>query len=476
MILMVFAEPRKISRLMLIFDTGKTFYVYGGGNSVLVARPDPDNDIWAFKADGQGGGAWSSAGTVPSSLIRTSAALVSKIGNGIGYSIGGNGPSGAVQGMVEYNMKSQSWTNSSTTALSTNGTAVDGQLIYSSVFGEEGILIALDGADGTTGEISTLSDFSTIKIYDVKSGNWYDQATSGIPPDARVTFCAVASHSDSSMEIFIHGGFSGFTTLAYDDVWVLSLPSFSWYKADYTPGIGRTLHTCDVANGNMIVIGGTSNDDSWITGNDVTGTQSYKDPWPWGIGVFDMSRMEWASEFNPNLGPYTTPVMVAAGIAANGSEPASWGSDDLKKVFSHTILTQSSSSPSGSSSSSTSTSTSSTLSTGAIAGIAIGAVALLLLGVLGLFFLRRHQRRSRAGHNPFPRENNAYPMNYSQAGGQYSPTQTPLIVEADGVERREKNTGWVGPAELEQGVGGGGPQEKMGRNEEGGGRGRFELP
>jgi hypothetical protein len=466
---------------MLISDTGKTFYVFGGGNSPLVDRPNPDNNLWAFKADGQGGGAWSNQGAVPSSLIRTTGALVAKIGNGIGYAIGGNGPGGAVQGMVEYNMASQSWTNGSTTALSTNGTAVDGQLIYSNVFGEEGILIALDGADGSTGEVETLSDFSSIKIYDVKSGNWYDQPTSGTPPEARVTFCAVASHSESSMEIFIHSGFSGFTTLAYDDVYVLSLPSFSWYKADYTPGIGRTLHTCEVTNGNMIVIGGTSNDDSWITGNDVTGTQSYKDPWPWGLGVFDMSKMQWASEFNPNLGPYTTPDMVTAGLAANGSQPATWSSSDLQKVFSHTILTQSSGSSNSSSgskgsSTSTSSSSSSSLSSGAIAGIAIGAVAILIIVIGGLFFLRRSKRRSRAGHNPFPKENSAYPMDYSAAGKQ-SPTQAPLI-EIDGAQGPEKNR-YVGPAELEQGggrqfLGGQQPQEKMGRNEEEGWR--HELP
>lgn len=469
----------------LIIDAGKTSYVYGGSNSPLVNRPAPDNDIWAFKADGEGGGAWSNHGTVPSSLIRTSGALVAKVGGGIGYAIGGNGPGGAVQGMVEYNMNTKSWTNGSTTALSTNGTAVDGQLIYTTIFGKKGILVALDGADGSTGEAETLNDFSSIQIYDVKSGNWYSQPTSGSPPEARITFCAVASHSESSMEIFIHGGFGGSSTLAYDDVYVLSLPSFSWYKADYTPVIGRTLHTCETTNGNMIVIGGTSNDDSWITGNDVTGTSSYRDPWPWGLGVFDMSLMQWASEFNPHLA-YNTPQIVAAGIVANGSEPATWSSDDLKEVFSHTILKQSSSSnPSGSSGSSTTTtsSSSSTLSTGAIAGIAVGAVLLLLLGLGALFLFRRSKRRSRARHHPFPRgETNAYPMEYSTAGGGkhgHSPTQAPLIEADGGAPRREKQNHHVGegPAELEQGAGGGGPQEKMGREDEEGGRGwRHELP
>ena len=444
-----------------------------------MARPAPGNTLWAFEADGQGAGAWSSHGTVPSSLIRTSSALVAESNDGIGYAISGNGPGGAVQGMVQYNMGSQSWTNASTTAISTNGTAVDGQLIFTNVFGENGVLIALDGSDGTTGEVATLNDFSSIKIYDIKSGNWYDQATSGTPPEARITFCAVTAHTDSSMEIFIHAGFSGFTTLAYDDVYVLSLPSFSWYKADYTPGVGRTLHTCNAHNGNMIVIGGTSNDDSWVTGNDVTGTQSYKDPWPWGLGVFDMSKMEWASEFNPNLGPYTTPNMVMAGIMANGSRPAKWSSSDLQQVFSHTTLSQSTSSSNSSSAaggSTTSTSSSSTLSAGVIAGIAIGAVAIILIVIGGLFWLRRSKRRSRAGHNPYPGESNGYPMNYS-VFGKPSPSQAPLI-EIDGAQKHEKPQ-YQRPAELEQGgqgqyFRGQQPQEKMGRNDEE--HWRHELP
>lgn len=466
---------------MLISDIGKTFYVWGGGSSPLVNRPDPGNTIWAFKADGQGGGAWSNHGTVPSSLVRTSNALVANSKDGIGYSIGGYGPSGAgaVQGMVAYDMASQSWTNGSTTALSTNGTAVDGQLISSTVFGEDGILIALDGSDGTTGEVETLNDFSSIKIYDRKSGNWYEQATTGTPPEARITFCAVAVHSQSSMEIFIHGGFGGFTTLAYDDVYVLSLPSFSWYKADYTPGVGRTLHTCNVNNRNMIVIGGTSNDDSWVTGNDVTGTQSYRDPWPWGLGVFDMTKMQWASEFNPGLGPYTTPDIVTAGIAANGSEPATWTSTELQQVFSHTILSQSSTSSnssSGTSGSGSSNSSSSGLSGGAIAGIAIGAVAIVLIVLGALFWARRSKRRSRARHNPFPRENNGYSMN-DQEAGKHSPTQAPLI-EIDGAPRPEKNL-HMPPAELEHGgprqfIGGQQAHEKMGRNEDE--QWRHELP
>ena len=461
---------------------GKTFYIWGGGNSPLVSRPEPDNTLWAFTADGKGGGKWKSHGQVPSSLIRTSNALVATSTDGIGYAVGGYGPD-PVQGIVSYDMAAQTWNNGSTVDISSTGTAVDGQLIYSNVFGEDGILIALDGSDGTTGEVATLNDFSTVKIYDRKSAQWLEQATTGSPPAKRITFCAVGVHGKSSMEIYLMGGFGGFDPLtAYDDVYVLSLPSFTWYKADYAPDTGRTLHTCHAVGRQMIVIGGTSNDDSWQTGDSITGT--YRDPWPWGLGVFDMSKMQWAGEFDADAANYVTPDVVLAGIAANGSQPKTWTSSEIKQVFSHTTLSQASSSNSSSSSgSSPSGSSSSGITGGAIAGIVIGVVALIFIVLFTLWLLRRSKRKSRAQHNPYPEENGAYPMDYHQAG-KHSPTARAPLIEVYGDPRPEKNPypdrgpgNHRNPAELDQGpnfVAGRQAHEKMGRSDED--QWRHELP
>ena len=472
-----------------LFDdpNGKTFYVWGGANSPLVNRPIPGNTLWAFTADGNGGGKWATHGQVPSSLERTSNALVSSSRDGIGYALGGYAPAGTgpVQGLVAYNMSAQSWTNESTADLSSMGTAVDGRLVYSSFFGEDGILIALDGSDGTTGESGTLDDFSTIEIYDRKSGRWLQQVTTGTPPAKRITFCTVGVHSEASFEIFIMGGFGGFTPLTvYDDVYVLSLPSFTWYKADYTPGIGRTLHSCNPFGRQMIVVGGTSNDDSWQTGTDKTAATYNQDPWPWGLGVFDMSKMQWASEFNPELAGYVTPDVVLAGIKANGASPATWSSSDIENVFTYNTLNQTSNSTSGSSGTTPSSSPSSGPGGGAIAGIAIGAVAVILILIGVLLCIRRSKRQSRARHNPYPHESNAYPMNYTGSGNQQSlpgDSSAPLI-EMDGGQKYEKNPYAARaqiPAELDQPgyrqyVGGEQAHEKMGRYEDD--NWRHELP
>ena len=46
-----------------------------------------------------------------------------------------------------------------------------------------------------------------------------------------------------------------------DQVWVLSLPSFTWYKSSYKPSDARMLHTCHIPGtptprSQMVAIGG----------------------------------------------------------------------------------------------------------------------------------------------------------------------------------------------------------------------------
>lgn len=146
-----------------------------------------------------------------------------------------------------------------------------------------------------------------------------------------------------------------------------------------------------------------------------------------------MSKMEWASEFNTDAADYVTPDVAMAGTAANGSKPATWSSSEIQQVFSHTTLSQVSSSNSSSSSggATPSKSSSSRLSGGAVAGIAIAAAAIILIVIGALLWVRRSKRRSRAGHNPYMNDQNAYPMNYRGVGKNSPASQAPLI-EIDG--------------------------------------------
>jgi hypothetical protein len=89
----------------------------------------------------------------------------------------------------------------------------------------------------------------TVSVYDVKSQKWYLQNTTGDTPPQLTEFCSVlASASDgSSHNIYIYGGYNGIelNNNPSDDVYILSLPSFTWIKAyTGTTTHGRSGHRC----------------------------------------------------------------------------------------------------------------------------------------------------------------------------------------------------------------------------------------
>lgn len=60
------------------------------------------------------------------------------------------------------------------------------------------------------------------------------------------------------LQIFMYGGeISHDPSLSFDDVWVLSLPSFQWYQAGHVPIRRRGDHSCTIAGQRqMVIIGG----------------------------------------------------------------------------------------------------------------------------------------------------------------------------------------------------------------------------
>ena len=90
-----------------------------------------------------------------------------------------------------------------------------------------------------------------------------------------------------------------------DDVWVLSLPSFTWTQI-YQGTSPRYGHTCHVAgNRTLITVGGAAN------------TNYSAAPCDWeykGVGVFDMSDLTWGSVYDASAGDYAVPGLVTATI------------------------------------------------------------------------------------------------------------------------------------------------------------------
>jgi hypothetical protein len=132
---------------------------------------------------------------------------------------------------------------------------------------------------------------NNIDVYDIASSKWYKQSTSGPTPKIRVNPCAVTAVAadGSSYNIYMFGG-QNLTPAGeqtqYDDMWILSVPSFTWIEVD-TDGqsvpYGRSGHTCDIWNGQMVMVGGYVGDQL-----------SCESP---GIYVFDLSELEWVQQY-----------------------------------------------------------------------------------------------------------------------------------------------------------------------------------
>ncbi|KAJ1324497.1 Rab9 effector protein [Microdochium nivale] len=145
-------------------------------------------------------------------------------------------------------------------------------------------------------------------LYDVASGQWLWQPTKAEkPPNHRDGCAAVARGKNGTYEIFIYGGHPADTgaITGRDDLWVLTMPGFTWFKAgptllDNGAGGDRTFTSCIAVNSQLVVVGSVLKAN---TGKD-------KDPWSQGIGVFDMTELKWRSSYDPALVNYDSPQAV----------------------------------------------------------------------------------------------------------------------------------------------------------------------
>jgi hypothetical protein len=112
--------------------------------------------------------------------------------------------------------------------------------------------------------------------------------------------------------------------MQFDEVYVLTLPAFTWFKADYPAQLTRAWHTCHTVGNQMISFGGLDPSDGSLSSSD--------DPFPNGIGIFDMTTMQWTTNFDPNT-KYQAPDVVNNYYYSNSTGPSNWASSDLKNLF-----------------------------------------------------------------------------------------------------------------------------------------------
>ncbi len=186
----------------------------------------------------------------------------------------------------------------------------------------------------TTQKLQSPTFMSTIDIYDVDSGKWYSQKTTGGPGQLTRGCAVVARAQDgSSFNIYYYGGYDGLhqTQSFSDDVWVLSLPSFTWVKLVEGKVDGRSGHKCVMPYPDqMLVIGGYPSLQGIVMG-------CLRET----IRVFSLSTGKWLDRYDPAVyANYTVPSAVVDKIGGSGTGGAtattpkpSWGATELAGIF-----------------------------------------------------------------------------------------------------------------------------------------------
>ncbi|KAG9237320.1 hypothetical protein BJ875DRAFT_438577 [Amylocarpus encephaloides] len=395
-------------------SVNKKFYLYGG--EYYNQAPNSPQDIYTYDILNN---QWNDVGAPNDGIQSVSWGAgvgVSTLGKGFVYGgwlsntsvAGWQGPPYATNSLLQYNMATNKWTN--VTGPDTIGRA-EGVTVYipSSL---DGMLVNFGGVDVQPNGSISASPMNSIRLYDIRSSKWYTQTATGDEiPQNRRKFCADAAWSQdrSSYNIYLYGGM-GFeaNVTGYDDLWILSLPSFKWinyYKG--TPGSPHHSLSCNIVNnGQMLVIGGTfpvSNAcDSQIQ---------------FGVHNSDIGRKsgnQWAT-YNPNITTYSVPsdiVKVIGGSSVGGASlvkpAAGFQNTELEVYFKQKaeipLRTPTRLIP-GPTGNGTAGNKPVKLAAGAIAGISIGGAVVLSSIILGACFCFRRRKNNRAVplHSPPPR-------------------------------------------------------------------------
>lgn len=187
----------------------KLFYSGATGRTSYFETPDPPPlSLWSFKPDGIGSGTW--AEVIPAgdaaweNLTRTTYGYQASDGN-TALVLGGvttSKTSPETQdysrdllqpGLLEFDMRTRRFTNSSAKSFNADGTGVQGQMQFVPSFGPNGLFLIL-GGDNASGHTIKYS-FAEVKLYDAATHRWYNQTATGNVPRGRQEFCVAGVNS-----------------------------------------------------------------------------------------------------------------------------------------------------------------------------------------------------------------------------------------------------------------------------------------
>ncbi|WEW54592.1 hypothetical protein PRK78_000012 [Emydomyces testavorans] len=171
-----------------------------------------------------------------------------------------------------------------------------------------------------------------VPVYDIASDKWqvlglllhYRQVT-------ELLTTVAAAKDGSSYNIYIYGGYGGSDPeeKSSDDVYILSVPSFTWIKASQGRSEhGRRGHRCvKVFPSQMFVLGGQFIDPTTCLDGGI-------------IQVFNLNTLEFQNVYEPaKWEDYKVPAVVTALIGGDAggnakvTKPSSWDDDGLATVF-----------------------------------------------------------------------------------------------------------------------------------------------
>lgn len=418
---------------------GKADTVFSGGGWSYYSSPD--YSLWSFQPDGEGGASWHEpSGNAQEYTPTFGSAFTAN--NDTFYSLGGansNDVPTTVVGLATFAFDTDSWNTESSAGASQSSNSVFAEAVFMPNFGERGLIAFLGGESPRNStyayETGTdMVDMSNITIYDTRTQAWYHQTATGDIPPIRSEFCAVgnAPSDNATFEIFVYGGSTNSTlddTLptdtGYTDVYVLSFPSFTWFKTNAASDTRRSNHFCQIlSNSNMLVVGGRNPAD------DIAGGFGGTDPWTRGMNVFDMVSWTWTSAYD-HTAVYTRPQAIQQYYDSNPAK-VTWSDPTLASLFAAPSASSSAPTSSSSSGSSSATQTGSATGTpkpasshtGAIVGGVVGGVAVIacIVGII-IFCIARKRKQPRS---PLPVEvpdapAPAHPKQPVYEAPQYSP-------------------------------------------------------
>lgn len=420
-------------------NAGVLYTGFAGRQSTYGDDAEQPNGLWSFKPDGSGSGTWTNLNSSTDQGFQTDVRPFSPLvaaGGGAGYMLGGFAVNSSssdprlnswhVSGLVTYNYTTQKLSNNTVSDGYTGGVDQMGGMVYVPNFGDQGVLVVLGGDQVGKNEpgFDALLNFSSIAVYDVASGSWYDQATSGNIPEDRKEFCtAGVASTNQTYEILIYAGWNGnlgSSSVPYDEAYVLSLPAFQWFKASYPAANPRHGVTCvPVGGGQILTVGGVDTTQNGPDNlyDDVFNTA---DPFEQGLAIFDLNKMAFAPSFAANPPAYTGASVVRSYYSSryispdftciyklimSSSRTPSWSNPSLSAVFAVSSFptAASSSAPTGTGTG-TSNNKSSSSDAGPIAGGVVGGVVgLALIAGIAFFFMRRARKNRTGGVGGYPK-------------------------------------------------------------------------